>query len=336
MKNRPMNPVERAEAELAALTQGQQSMNGQQNPSEPAEGTPAAAAEPTVPSQPAPQTPPEPAEGNEDFRQKYFALQGMFNGQKQQLADLIKQNDRLIDQVELLSTQLMNPVAAPQQGAAPGEHAQHLQALVAEYGEPMLEAIKLIADATFGGRIAELEQRLNGINSLSEKVNAVEERQTKSDSEKFQEALTNRMPDWLAVYSSDQFNVWKSTAVEPFTTRTYGELFEEANKKWNLDGILGIFNAYKVANGIAPGVPQTNNQPHEQSPQQRDPRESLVTPGSRGAGAAGASDQPKVWKQSEVDAVFSNMRRGRYTQEELARLDREIMEANAQGRIVPG
>jgi hypothetical protein len=321
MSERAMGPVERAEAELAAIQEEINSLTSDQTSEvKTAEKVDAEQGQQAPPSDEAPPAQTTPAD--DDFRQKYFALQGMFKGQQRQIEQMTEQHNQLLKQVN-------QKQAAP--STSPESHHAHLEGLVEEFGQPMLEAIKQITMATFGDKISAIEQKLNSINSLSQEVETFKERQTQSDSEQFMGKLSARMPDWQEVYHSEKFTEWKDSVVEPYTARTFGDLFEEANQKWNADSMIGIFNAFKAA-----GVPNNNRQPQQkQSVVAQDPRESLVTPGSQGtAGTAPSPTQPKVWTSAEVDTAYDNMRRGKYSPEEAARVEREIYEANAQGRIV--
>jgi hypothetical protein len=321
MSERAMGPVERAEAELAAIQEEINSLTSDQTSEVKAiEKADAEQGQQAPPSDEAPPAQTTPAD--DDFRQKYFALQGMFKGQQRQIEQMTEQHNQLLKQVN-------QKQAAP--STSPESHHAHLEGLVEEFGQPMLEAIKQITMATFGDKISAIEQKLNSINSLSQEVETFKERQTQSDSEQFMGKLSARMPDWQEVYHSEKFTEWKDSVVEPYTARTFGDLFEEANQKWNADSMIGIFNAFKAA-----GVPNNNRQPQQkQSVGAQDPRESLVTPGSQGtAGTAPSPTQPKVWTSAEVDTAYDNMRRGKYSPEEAARVEREIYEANAQGRIV--
>jgi hypothetical protein len=178
---------------------------------------------------------------------------------------------------------------------------------------------------------------------LANKITQFEKDKAQSDSEAFMARLTARLPNWQQLMQSAEYLVWRDTATEPFTAKTYGELFDQANSQWNLEGMVGVFKAFINAhpNWTPPQLTTIDNPgvtppPQPPSPP-ADPRAAMVTPGQRSATpSAPAGNEPRTFKQSEVEAIFTNMRRGLYTQEEMMRLDREIMEANVQGRIVAG
>jgi hypothetical protein len=235
-------------------------------------------------------------------------------------------------------TELLKGHQAPQVGnlaanADAGDIRQHLDKLSAEYDDDFVAALNDFMDVRMKSRLDSFEKRLAELGEVAGKVDNIAKNQAKSDQEKFQDNLTNAVPEWRKIMESTQFKDWANSNRERFSGSTYAEIFDRANNDWSLQGMVAVFEVYREATGAGNQQQPGTNQPPAQ---QADSREGLITPPRRGSQTvvSGNQQQAKIWKESEVNAFWRSY--ADYKPEVAAQMESDIFLANMEGRIVPG
>lgn len=262
-------------------------------------------------------------EGDEDYKQKWLTVHGMYKRLKDQVDQLKDEKDRLSQKLEETSRGQAHGNNLPD-NASQSQIAKHLDSLEDEYGEEFSKAIDSRIDSRVENIInAKVAERIQG---LEDKVDATTKDATETNRERFAERLAGKVPDWQQVYQTDQFHGWLAATVEDMSGRTYAELFKEANDAWDLDRMVKLFKAYKKFTGSDDG----GGDPPSQS--KKDPP---VSPGrgKASASAPASPDDKRMWTSDEVNKFYSGVRTGKYSAEDARKIETEILKANAEGRI---
>lgn len=309
------DPIARAEAELAA----EMERTGFAQPAADSSPEPQSQ-EPDLSQyqqQPPAAQPPQEDYNSETYKARWETSQGIIRSQSEQLKQVMDQNRQLLDKLETFIAERQTPAAAPQTQAD-----YDRDSLVNEFGSEMVDAMEKAAEAKWANRVARLEERLSGLEPLSEQVSQVASKQTQNESESFKMRLSGVVPGWEQIMKSPQFVNWATGNRETFSGKTYAELFDAANNSWNLNGIVAVFNAFTG------GTPQTQQAPPPTpSP---DPRMAHVAPGRTGGGSTpDSSQQPVAVSEQAYLKACDDYRRGSITDADYAKIERAFFNQNA-------
>jgi hypothetical protein len=266
---------------------------------------------------------PKKADGEDDensqtYKQRWAALQGTLNAERQKVETLTNQVNLLMQQVHQLRD-AGNTLSA---NATQGEIADHLSSLATEFGDDFAKALQSVVR----GEIASIiDQR---IKPVEEQVGQVAHDTEQARRDRFNAELESMAPGWRATWASSEFQHWLDTTTERFSGKTFRDLFGDANRDWDTPRIAGFFTTFNEATGKA-----TSNK--DDAAQSDDPRRKLVTPGRSSASQPSPTNQPKIWTMAEVNAFYRSCQRGDYQgrEAEAVKIEAEIDRANAEGRI---
>jgi hypothetical protein len=330
MPKQAMSPIERAQANIDGMmgTEAEPVVAVVEDPNQ-------VVVEPKVETAPIVQAAPEPSikettVSEETWEQKYKSAVGMFRDKQGQIESLSGQVTDLTKLVEQLQAQPVGDASSSldnklSSGSMTGELATHLTELQDEFGEKFFDVIKALmrseAKDQIDARVAPVEQKVERNNKTQEEMKRIN----------FQSGLSSRHPDWQEVFDSADFDVFLASNREELSGRPYADIFADANKSWNLDGMCKFFDLYKQANGTATTTQQNQNT-------NADPRAGLVSPGASNASSnvtpAPEANQ-RIFSHAEVKAFYKDVQLGKYQgrEEEMGQLDREIFQANMEDRI---
>lgn len=337
-----MSPIERAEAKLKTLQGVEQEGAPEAEVKEPIqkekEGpaedesqpeTQEAETEKTVEGEELAEEEPQAEEdpNSESYKQKWKSLDGMLRSRDEQIKVLNQQIDLLSQRLEMAESQAQKQtdedgIAVPQ-AATKEELHNHLQSLAEEYGEEftsiLSKAIREEAAKIVEENLAPIKEQVTETAKDSETVRR----------ERFEDTLTDAVPDWRQIYGTQEFKSYLGDQVEQFSGKTYAELFVEANNAWDMDRIVRFFNTYKQATGKA----------QKKTQRSADPREKLLSPGQTNSSAATRTTEvegdAKIWSWAEAKQFYKDVQTGKYRgrEQEAAQIDRDISMANREGRI---
>tara|TARA_B100001093_G_scaffold511232_1_gene578673 strand:+ start:532 stop:1446 length:915 start_codon:yes stop_codon:yes gene_type:complete len=182
---------------------------------------------------------------------------------------------------------------------------------VEEYGENYVDFVKRSAMDVVG-------DSKNKINELEKTVSDLQQQQQTSSRQKFLSELEQLCPTYQDLNSSDGFISWLRE-VDPFTGLDRKTIFEDADVKNDSMRIANMFNAY-----LQQHVKQEPSSQPVPLAEQVTPKTTKRTPVPQGK---------KLWTKREIIQFYDNSRRGKYSPEKLLELEKDIFQAQSEGRV---
>jgi hypothetical protein len=270
---------------------------------------------------PAPAQPAAPAAPAEDWQQKYRSLQGMFAQQTGELRAQVKAYEsRFTD----LQAQLEAVSAAQKQTAK--DKAQADPSDVENFGADMVDMVKRYSEQVFqsladqfGSKLAAVEGRLNAVE---EKVTGVSDRTAVTLEQQFYAALEGLVPDWQEINKDQRWLNWLAE-VDPVYGADRQAALDQAHQAMDAKRVASVFNAFKAA------------QPAKAKASLADQVAPSATYAQAPAQAPGQTKQ--LFAEKFVAKFYQDLTKGVYAKNpaEAARIEAEINQAAAEGRIVP-
>lgn len=308
--------VEDADALVAQLN-GNQPVNP--DTGEPIATEPQPAPEPQ-PQNISPEPEPKPAVPEETWEQRYHSLKGKFDAEVPRLYAQVREMN---DQIKTLIAE--NATVKAQQEAQPVPAST--QSLITEqdkeaFGSDLIDLIERATEAKMAGSRS-LEAKLTAeIAELKGKLGNVSERQVVSDKDRYESALTNAVPDWQALNVDQGFLNWLAE-VDPVYGMPRQYALTNAYDALDATRTATIFNQYKKS--VAPPA-QSNNRADLQ--RQVAPTRSRTSPAPTNPNV-----DKRVYSQQDIDAFYSEWRRGFIDEAEAVQIEKDIHAATVEGRI---
>lgn len=262
-------------------------------------------AETPEPQEPPPQPPapaPAPAPAEDDkWEARYKVLHGKYNAEVPRLHAALKERDTevtsLRERIEALEKQKeTTSLVKPEE--------------VQEFGEPLVDLIRRAAREEVSAKdqvIEELRSELKSIKSTS----------AQNTEATFYEKLASAVPDWMSINDDPEFHTWLAEHDE-LTGYQRQELLSQAEKRKDANRVARFFDAFKKT--------QSKTQVAAASS-----LESQVAPVSTKT----ESPPPgkKIWTRGEIADFYAKDRRGEYTGDQAAAIDKDIQLAVREGRV---
>lgn len=268
------------------------------------ESAPEAAAPADPPTENAPETPkpkfPDADPNDPSWENKYKIIANKYSAEIPRYAAEIRSLKTEIDS-------LKQKLATPQQPTQPAS-PQILPEEVEEYGEKFVDFVKRAAR----------EVVPNDVESLKQSVEEVRKTQTNLERKRFFEELGGLSPVWQELNEDKGFLDWLGE-LDPYTGMQRQQLFDDAYGKLDAWRVANFFNAY------FDGVPKQEPPPPKPS------LEPQVTP--KVSGRTAPPQGKKIYTTAEVARFYDDLRRGKYTQDEAARIEQDIFAAQSEGRM---
>jgi hypothetical protein len=256
-----------------------------------------APADPT-PAPPAPA--PQPA-GNEPWEARYKTLHGKYNAEIPRLNAALKEKDAqfaaLREEFEAFKAD------KDRQSLVKPEEVQ-------EFGEPLVDLIRRAAREEVSVKdkeISELKAQLQSIKTTSD--------QTTESS--FYKELAAAVPDWMSINDDAEFHAWLAEH-DDLTGYQRQELLTQAEKQRNAGRVARFFDAFKKTKSKTE-VAAT------------DSLESQVPPVGTRTGSPPTGK--KIWTRGEIADFYARDRRGEYTPEKAAVIEKDIQDAVRENRV---
>lgn len=285
-------------AVLEAERKAEEALTRLKSPPQPTANEPAPAPQdPPPPPPPAPAPPP----GDEPWEARYRSLHGKYNAEIPRLNAALKDRDAelsaLREEVEALKA------AKDKQSLVKPEEIQ-------EFGEPLVDLIRRAAREEVGAKdqeIAELKSQLKSIKSTSEQ----------SVESTFYEKLAATIPDWMTINDDPEFHSWLAEHDE-LTGYQRQELLSQAEKRKDAGRVARFFDAFK----------KTKSKTQVAAV---DSLESQVPPVTSRADAPPPGK--KIWTRGEIADFYARDKRGEYSMEQAAAIEKDIQEAVRDRRV---
>lgn len=237
------------------------------------------------------------------WEQRYRSLDGM-----------IQARDRQIEQLhQLLASMQQAPQAEAETEKKPGKSKLVGKEDEEAFGTDLIDLARRISREESGAYISELENRLA---QLQEQLSSVAQTTAVTVQDRFEQQLTNAVPNWKTIDNDERFIKWLQA------NPTRNRVFAEAARSQDVAGVAYFFEEY--AGKAAP----------EEKPK-TDPRlEKQLSPGKSKSVPSQAKSQSdkKQWTRSEIAQFYANGRKT-YSQEDYAKLERDLFNAQKEGRV---
>jgi len=255
----------------------------------------------------------------EKWSHKYHTLKGMYDAEV----------PRLHSQVREMQTQIQQLIADKAQVEARVAETPKANSLITDedkeaFGPDLIDLIERATDskvATLRDREAEL---LAKISKLEGQLGNVEERQVVSDKDRFLAALTQQVPDWEALNVNQGFLAWLQD-VDPVYGIPKHVALTNAYENGDVARVANIFKTYKQT--VTPAA-----QPQARSNQNELQRQVAPTR-TRSTSQPGDNQDKPMYSNGDIEKFYSDWRRGYYTDEEAAQMEKQIHAAIAEGRV---
>lgn len=175
------------------------------------------------------------------------------------------------------------------------------------FGADMVEMV----DRRIAARFKALESRLGQTEASARQ--SQEYAQT-SMQERFNQRLTERLPNWQEIDSDEEFREWVGQS------RARVAIIKGAVANYEADAIADLFEQFIALTGKGRPSAPARSLEHKVAP-------------SKGRTSKSDATQPekKVWKRSEIAQVFANRRN--LSQKEFNELQQDIFAAQKEGRV---
>jgi len=315
--------AERANEIIASIRKAQEEGTSQSNP-ETQQAQPAAQEPPKTEAAPeqAPATPPqieEPTAKQPDWENRFRAMKGRFDRAQQENAQL---NQRVAD-LEAMVESLKDTG-----GMKKGSYISDTD--IEEYGPELVDFVERGARQAFGNEVEELKKT---IQDLRQQLTGVHQRTASFVEQTFADKLTEAVPNWEEVNTSQDFLDWLDLT-DPLSGRTRMDMLREAHSQADLPRTVAFFKQFLQEEAAI-----THREPSARPGNAgKVPLESLAAPGRAKAGSATAtapSEKPIITRD-QIAKFYEDRRRGAYRgrEQEADRMDREIFLATREGRVM--
>lgn len=277
-------------------------------------------AEPPTPEpEPAPAV--EPPKAVQDdaalWKQRYLTLQGEFNSKMPRLQAEVRD---LTAKLESAETRL-NAVKTEPPKLITEKDAE-------EYGADMLEMIDRKVRQELAAREAPLVEQLNDMKrELAEARQAlgdISQVQVQSAEERFYAALEASVPNYREIDTDPNWLAWLNVE-DTISGETRQDLLTKAATAGRADRVAAIFQSYlRESQPPVPQVPAGDNLQRQVAPARN----------AAAPQAAGTQPQGRTYTVAEVEFVFDQRNRSKYSEADYAALVNDVNLAIAQNRVV--
>lgn len=246
------------------------------------------------------------------LRSKYSTLQGKYNAE---VPALHSRNKELESRLQQLAEENQNLRSEIESQTA--ETAYLTEQDEEAYGSDMVDMVRRGAkeeSAKYAKQASELRNRLDEMERRFQQSEADIEMQRKQS---FLTTLSELVPDWESQNTDPGFLAWLDE-VDPFFGVPRKAALQRVYQALDAYGVARVFLAYREnrrpANDLARQVSPTH---------------------SRGTGSTPGAGSQKTFSQAEIAAFYDAWRRGQISDEEAGRIEKEINDAVASGRVLP-
>lgn len=314
---------------------------------------PAAAAAPPAPPAPI-VTPAGAPPPDESWEKKYRVLKGKYDAEVPRLIEQTRSQGVLIQtlQGQLTVTQGMisqlnqNRASAP---ATPGGAPATGKKLVTDdevkqFGPDLYDFIQRAAREVSPQGASQTPQPVaQQVAQIAQSVQTLSAKAEQTDKQRFEEYLTQHVPNWVEQNGDEAFIVWLDEE-DPYTGRKRQELLDQAAQRFDGPRVAALFKGFQKENAALASPPNSAAAPAAPAPAAAPPSatpalERLVAPGQPKAGPASAPNeaQKRIYTRAEIDD-FNRRRmgyvtKGRKVPDSLVQEERAILAAANEGRI---
>lgn len=261
----------------------------------------------------------------ETWERKYHTLQGMYNADVPRLHQQVRDMGQTLQQLIAENAQLKAEHAKPQAVQQPAQVPLITDSDKEAFGSDLIDLADRIAKQNLAQYEAERKQMVSELNELRKQVGDVEQQVTVSAKDKFFVDLARGVPDWEAINVDQEFLNWLNE-VDPIYGISRQAGLDKAFQALDASRMTNIFNAFKAASGR--NKPQQTSSAQQQLQNQVAPTRSRLNPAP-----AATSEVGRIWTQKQIQQFYNERRRGFMDDAQAARIEAEIDQAVAEGRV---
>lgn len=241
---------------------------------------------------------PDADPNSSSWENKYKVIANKYSAEVPRYAQEIKS---LKAEIEELKAKLVQP--APSTPAPSKLKPEEVE----EYGEKFVDFVKRAAS----------EVLPDDVSTLKQSVEEVRKEQVALARRRFFEELGSLSADWESLNTDKGFLDFLGE-LDPYTGQQRQVLFDDAYAKLDAWRVANFFNSYSAGQekNVPPPPPSL---------------EAQVAP--RATGVTAPPKGKKVYSTADVARFYDDMRRGRYTADEAARIEQDIFAAQTEGRL---
>lgn len=303
----------------------QQENNGQERQQEEAktiEGT----VEPPAPKAGKETVPVSAPAAGEDYEHKYNSLKGRYDKQEETIRQLMGNLDHLRSEVSRISAQPPAPVQRTRENTFQPLTKDEKDA----YGEDFLDVSARAALEKIDPELAELRST---VAALQNTLASVAETTGRTQAEVMHDTLTKALPNWREINRDRKFLAWVALP-DPYSGVIRRDMMRQAHAQGDAQRVLRFFNGFLTDEAVTDPAPALKTDPTEG----KVALETLAAPGRAKAPAATVTTPPgekETISRAQIANFYRLVNRGHYVgnEEEKARLERMIFDAEREGRI---
>ncbi len=264
----------------------------------------------------------------EDWKQKYRSLQGMYNSDVPRLNTQNRELTSRVEQLEKLLGEIPSKAETPASTSTPTP-SLITEDDVANYGDSIEVMRKAAREElnTANSKVSHLEAQMAKLQSVVPQVQQVQAQQKKSAEQIFWDTISSKVPHWDNINTNPDFQSWL-LEIDPLTGVNRQTYLEDAQRNLDAVRVTNFFTTWEQANG-KPNNAQSNRKPSDSTLQKQ------VSPGRSRSNGAPPSGEPPTYSPKDITQFFTDVRQGKYKgrDDERGRVERDIFAAQAEGRI---
>lgn len=267
---------------------------------------------------------PDPKPEDETWKQKYDVLNGKYRAEVPNLHSKVKELEGRIAELTAKEEEAKAGSAAQEAASKKKEGLEAAMAkLKEEYGEEFIEHSRALARMEFEDAIRPLAEKLDGAQSLAQKL----------AEEKYLKTLHDKAPNWETIKDDPEFHEWLSVEDE-FTGIRRFDLAKQAMLNGDAGRVAAFYNAFSKSKGGNEPASAPAPSPAESG------KNKLVAPqpipSNSTSRAASVDGELPIIRSSELARFARDVIAGKYEgrESEMKALEQKYNSAQAAGRIV--
>ena len=284
---------------------------------------------------------PPAAEPPPDPDHKYKVLQGKYNAEVPRLTAQLKDSNELVAELRQRLNNLESLIATMKATPAPEETPSTPSGPAgitdeerAQFGPDLIDVIERAAAAKI---MPQVEQSIAPVKQTVEQVSQTASQQQESMAvsarEKTLASLEAAVPNWVEQNEDPAFLQWLNEH-DAYAGVPRGQLLTQAFQANDANRVIAFFKGFQTENAVVT--------PSEPAPPKTEPQvklEEQVAPGTPKPGTISAPDESgkRQWSRNDISAFYAQkneyVKKGQPVPDELQKLERDLIAAQAEGRI---
>lgn len=264
---------------------------------------------------------PKPDVSVEDWKARYESMRGRVRAYERQITEQTDALHRLANEVADLKAARTAPSEPAPEYLTEDERR--------EYGSEFLSVVAKRAREAFDPIAQKYEEEIRRLNTEIENLKAISKT---SALDKMYSYLNETVPDWRALNKNEDFLNWLERP-DMFSGQTRMSMLKKAEAQNDAVRVAAFFKGYlQEAAAVAPQK-QVPTEPVKKQVS----LEKLAAPGRPMTAAPGRpADQPTTISRAQISQFYADKAAGKFRgkEREADAFEREIFEANRDGRIV--